>query len=92
MNKFKTKVFWVIMMEHNGCLCTELFQLLVIICSISPGTGPLERAYSKLSKICKADRNQLSSKAIESLWLLAIFDLKDDDNLFDGVRDILGTS
>ena len=47
VNNFKTKAFWVMMMEQYGCLCTELFQLHVIICSISPGTGPLERAYSK---------------------------------------------
>ena len=76
-------------MEQHGYLCTEPFQLVVILFSISPGTGPLERSYSKLERICKKNRNHLEAKAIESLWLLAIYQLKDYDNLFDGARNVL---
>ena len=87
--KFQTKEFWKLMLEQYGVLCCELFELLVIMMSISPGTGPLERSYSLLEKICKKDRNWLGAKSIESLWLLAIYHLNDDDALFDGVRNIL---
>ena len=87
--RFKTKEFWKLMLEQYGYLCCELFELLVILMSISPGTGPLERSYSKLEKICRKDRNSLSAKSIESLWLLAIYQLNDDDALFDGVRSVM---
>ena len=74
------------MIEQYGYLCGNLFQFIIILFSISPGTGPLERSYSKLEKICRKDRNHLSSEEIKNLWLLAIFQLKDDLDLFDGVR------
>ena len=80
------KDFWKHMLEQYAYLGTELFELINIIISISPGTGPLERSYSKLEKICEKDRNNLGAKSIENLWLLAIYQLKDDDKLFNGVR------
>ena len=81
-----TKDFWKHMIEQFGYLAPELFELINILFSISPGTGPLERSYSKLEKICKKDRNNLGPRSIENLWLLAIYQLKDDDSLFDEVR------
>ena len=83
--RFQTKEFWKLMIENYGFMCCDLFQLLTLVMAISPGTGLLERSYSKLEKICKKDRNHLDSKSIESLWLLAIFNLVDDEALFDGV-------
>ena len=74
------------MIEQYAYLAPELFDLINILVSISPGTGPLERSYSKLEKICKKDRNNLSPTSIQNLWLLAIYQLLDDDQLFDGVR------
>lgn len=81
--------FWKHMLEQYAYLCCELFELIMIVMAISPGTGPLERSFSKLEKICKKDRNQLAAKSIENLWLLAIYQLNDDDVLFDGVRKMM---
>ena len=47
------------MLEQYAYLATEFFELINIVVSISPGTGPLERSYSKLERICKKDRNNL---------------------------------
>ena len=84
-HQLDTKDFWKHMIEQFGYLAPEVFQLINILVSISPGTGPLE-SYSKLEKICKKDRNNLGPRSIENLWLLAIYQLKDDDSLFDEVR------
>ena len=81
-----TREFWKHMLEQYGYLASDLFELINILMSISPGTGPLERSYSKLEEICKKNRNQLAAASIQNLWLLAIFNLQDDDALFDGVR------
>ena len=81
-----TKAYWKHMLEQYAYMAPELFELVNIMVSISPGTGPLERSYSKLEKICKKDRNNLSSMSMQNLWLLAIYQLKDCENLFDGVR------
>ena len=74
------------MLEQYGYLATEFFELINIVVSISPGTRPLERSYSNLESICKKDRNNLGARSIQNLWLLAIYQLKDDEVLFDGVR------
>ena len=81
-----TKDFWKHMLEQYAYLAPELFALVNITVTVSPGTGLLERSYSKLEKICKKDRNNLSAHSIQNLWLLAIYQLKDCQDLFDGVR------
>ena len=74
------------MMLLNAYLATEFFELIIIVVSISPGTGPLERSYANLERICEKERNNLGARSIQNLWLLAIYQLKDDEVLFDGVR------
>ena len=58
----------------------QIVELLVVVLSISPGTGLLERSCSKL-----LTSNHLNTKSMESLWLLVIFQLNDDEELFGGV-------
>ena len=70
------RAVWVIMLQ--------IVELLVVVLSISPGTGLLERSCSKLLK-----SNHLNTKSIESLWLLVIFQLNDDEELFDGVWRVM---
>ena len=38
---------------------TGMRELIIILLAIAPATGPLERAYSKLAKICYKHRKQL---------------------------------
>ena len=39
----------------------NIYELIAML-SVSPATGPLERSYAKLAKICYKDRNALHSK------------------------------
>ena len=57
-----TKDFWKHMLEQYTYLATELFELINIAVSKSPGTVPLERSYSKLEMIYEKDRNNLGAR------------------------------
>ena len=47
----------------------NLYELLQSLLSVSPSTGLLERFFSKLTKICFKDRNQLKSEHINFISL-----------------------
>ena len=49
----------------------HLCDLVRILLAVAPSTRPLERSYSKLAKLCLKDQNQLSSKNIKVLYILA---------------------
>ena len=49
----------------------NICDLVRILLAVAPSTGPLERSYSKLAKICYKDRNQLLSANMEILYLLS---------------------
>ena len=49
----------------------DVCDLLRILITIAPSTSPLEQSFSKLSKICFKDRNNLLTKNLETLYLLA---------------------
>ena len=72
-----TKDYWKHLIEQYAYLTPKLFELVNVLVSVSPGTGPLERSYTKLEKICKKDRNNLSAESFQNLWLLANYQLKD---------------
>ena len=57
--------------------------------AITPGTGPLERSFSKLAKICYKDRNRLLSKNLELAYLLSCLNITADNALFEKARNIL---
>ena len=46
---------------------TNIAELIMILLSISPGTSPLERSYSKLTKRCYKDRARTSTETLEIL-------------------------
>ena len=66
----------------------NLCELIVILLAISPSTGPLERSYSKLAKICYKDRNRISDVNLETLYLLAVLQI-DKEDFFPQVRKLL---
>ena len=70
------------MIQYHIC------ELIAIMLSVSPATGPLERSYAKLAKIFYKDRNTLHSKNIEILILLAVLHI-DNNEFFPKVREIL---
>ena len=56
------------MLEPYEYFCGELFELLVVVQSVSPETRLLERSYSKLEEVGKKDWNNYNTKSIiESL-------------------------
>ena len=81
------------MLEPYEYFCGELFELLVVVQSVSPETRLLERSYSKLEEVGKKEWNNYNTKSIiESLWLSNLpiptkgcFII----SLFDGIKKIL---
>ena len=66
----------------------NIAELILILLSISPGTGPLERRYLKLMKPCYKDRSCISAETLEILYLLCTLQVtNDEDELFSKVRD-----
>ena len=78
-----------LMLEQCECLHCELLVLLAIVLSISQRTGPSERTYSESEKTCKQDTNHRRTKSIESFWFLIIFQLKDGEESFHSVQNVL---
>ena len=59
--------FWTHILEEYSISYPNLADLILIIISISPGTGPLERRFCKPAKICYKDRGCISSTVLETL-------------------------
>ena len=85
-----TKRFWIKVLEEYLLDFTNIGELILILLAISPGTGPLERSYSKLAKTCYKDRARLSSDTLEVLYLLCTLQVVNhDDDFFMKVREYL---
>ena len=81
--------FLVHIVEEYCIEYSNLTDLVLILLSISSGTGPLERSYTKLTKICYKDRCTISTEVLEVLYLLATLDVKNDEYLFKTACKIL---
>ena len=76
-------------------------ELILILMAVACNTGPLERSYSKLAKLCYKDRNRMDTKGnqkdgptastMEILYLLAVHDIKSADKtaLYKSASNIL---
>ena len=89
---FKDKIngneeFWQSIISNYTITYPNLTQLVRILFAVAPSTGPLERSYSKLAKICYKDRNRLTSEHIETLYLLSL--LKDEKVDYDKATKIM---
>ena len=68
----------------------NLTDLLLILFSISPGTGPLERSFSPLAKMCYKDRGNTDAANLETLYLLKTLNTeRNETQWFDETRDYL---
>ena len=63
------------------------WNISLTLFAVSPSTGPLERSFSGLAKICYKDRNTLKSSNLETLYILAA--LKSPEIDFKGARELL---
>ena len=73
--------FYTELISDHGTEMPNLADLILLLMSISPGTGPLERSFSKLGKLCFKDRSRLFVENIETEWLLSVLDIKPEKNL-----------
>ena len=90
LKKNITKRFWVKILHEFAIDFPNIADLILILLAISPGTGPLERSYSKLAKTCFKDRACISSSTLEVLYLLCCLQINNnDEELFVKVREHL---
>ena len=76
------KRFWNEIVGDNAIDYPNLSDLVLLLFSVSPGTGPIERSFSKLAKICYKDRASLKPSTLESLYLLSAMDIDGNDEKF----------
>ena len=82
--------FWTHILEEYSISYPNLADLILIIISISPGTGPLERRFCKPAKICYKDRGCISSTVLETLYLLSTLSINAKvEALFQKAREFL---
>ena len=84
------KRFLIFILDNYMTQYPNICELITIMLSIAPATGLWERSYAKLAKICYKGRNELHSKNIEILYLLAVLQINNNE-FFLKVREILKT-
>ena len=82
--------FWTHILEEYSISYPNLADLILIIVSVSPRTGPLERRFCKPAKICYKDRSCISSTVLETLYLLSTLSINAKvEALFQKAREFL---
>ena len=83
--------FWVKVIEEHSIEYPNISDLIIILLCISPGTGPLERSFNTLAKICYKDRSNTNAEYLEVLYLLSTLAITDtsDNQLFEKAREYL---
>lgn len=66
-----------------------LAQLIVALLSITPGTGPLERSFTKLTKLCYKDRASIKSENLEVDYMLGVLNIKSEPILLKNAAMML---
>ena len=86
----KIRRFWTELVSEYAIDYPNLRDLIILLLAISPGTGPVERSFSKLAKICYKDRGSIKAATLEILYLLSSMNIKEDDEEFlKRVREVL---
>ena len=74
--------FWTDIISEHAIDYPNLCDMVMLLLAISPGTGPVERSFSKLAKICYKDRGNMNPSTMENLYLLSSMNIKEDDEDF----------
>lgn len=82
--------FWSHMLSYYSISHPSLCKLVRIIFSIASNTGPLERSYSRLAKLCYKDRNKLTTEHMETQYILS--SLKEYDFDYKSARELMEAS
>ena len=67
--------FWKHMLSFYSISHPNLYKVVQIVFSVAGNTGPLERSYSRLAKLCYKDRNKLSTSHMSIQYIPSV--LKD---------------
>ena len=79
--KLTQYALWVKFIKLMGMQCPDLCDLILIMISIPPNSGWVERAYSHLEMICQKRRNQMNiENPLKELFFLALLKLKPKDS------------
>jgi hypothetical protein len=82
--------FWVHIVEEHSIQYPNLSDLILLLLAITPGTGPLERSFSPLAKICYKDRGNTEAQNLETLYMFKTLNVVGDkDNWFAKTRQEL---
>ena len=84
-----TKRFLKHVVEEFAVEYPNCCELIMVLKAISSGTGPVERSFTKLTKICYKDRSGLSSEVLEVLYLLTTLKIKGNEELWKNARKVL---
>ena len=57
--------------------CPDLCDLVLIMISVPPNSGWVERAYSQLERVCEKRRNRTKIENLRELFFLALLKLKE---------------
>ena len=80
--------FWKHLLSLYAISHRNICKLVEIIFSVAGNTSPLERSYSRLTKLCPKDRNNLSTPPMETQYIIGI--LKNFD--YESARKIMESS
>ena len=72
----RMKRFWTEIISQYAIDYPNICDLLLLLLSVSPGTGPVERSFSKLAKICYKDRGNMLPSTLQNLYLLSSMGIK----------------
>ena len=67
-------------LKDMGIQCLDLCDLILIMITIPPNSGWVERAYSHFDQVCRKKRNRLDISNLEELLFLAALKLKPNDS------------
>lgn len=57
--------------------CPDLCDLVLVMISVPPNSGYVERAYSYLERVCEKRRNRTKVENLKELFFLAVLKLKE---------------
>ena len=78
--KLSQHKLWMQFLNNNGMQFPDLCDLVLIMISVPPNSGYVERAYSYLEQVCQKKRNRIDISNLRELFFLAVLKLPVKDS------------
>ena len=82
--------FWKHILSFYSISHPNLCKLVEIVFNVAGNTGPLERSYSRLAKLCYKGRSKLSTSHMSTQYILSV--LKDFAFNYTSARELMESS